>query len=54
MPRGLLFEDLVQDVRIGLRGLLRAPLTTLIIIVTVGLGIGATTVIFAATCSHLH
>jgi putative ABC transport system permease protein len=48
MQRGLLFEDLVQDLRIGLRGLLRAPLMTLTIIATVGLGIGATTVIFAA------
>src|SRR3984893_17659586 len=48
MQRGLLFEDLVQDLRIGVRGLLRAPLTTLTIIVTVGLGIAATTVIFAA------
>jgi putative ABC transport system permease protein len=48
MQRGLLFGDLVQDLRIGLRGLLRAPLTTMTIILTVGLGIGATTVIFAA------
>ncbi|HEV3062407.1 MAG TPA: ABC transporter permease [Vicinamibacterales bacterium] len=48
MARRLMFEDLVQDVRIGLRGLLRAPLTPLTIVLTVGLGIGATTVIFAA------
>jgi putative ABC transport system permease protein len=48
MRRRLLVEDLVQDLRIGLRGLLRAPLTTAIIILTVGLGIGATTAIFAA------
>jgi putative ABC transport system permease protein len=48
MHQGLLFEDVVQDLRIGLRGLRRAPLSTLTIMVTVGLGIGATTVIFAA------
>jgi putative ABC transport system permease protein len=48
MQRRLLFEDLVQDLRIGARSLRRAPLTTLVIMLTVGLGIGATTVIFAA------
>jgi len=48
VQRRLLIEDLVQDTRSGLRGLLRAPTTTLIIITTVGLGIGATTTIFAA------
>src|SRR5207247_6623447 len=48
MQRALWIEDLLQDLRIGLRGLLRAPMTTLTIIVTVGLGIGGTTVIFAA------
>jgi len=44
----MLFQDLLQDLRIGLRGLVRAPLLTLIVIATVGLGIGATTAIFAA------
>ena len=34
--------------RISLRGLLRAPMMTLTIVATVGLGIGATTVIFGA------
>ena len=53
MRRGVMLEDLVQDLRIGLRGLLRAPLMTLTIIVTVGLGIGATTVIFAAVDAAL-
>src|SRR5439155_13451374 len=48
MQRALWIEDLLHDLRIGLRGLLRAPMTTLAIVVTVGLGIGATTVIFAA------
>ena len=41
-------RDLLQDIRISLRGLLRAPMMTLTIVVTVGLGIGATTVIFSA------
>jgi putative ABC transport system permease protein len=48
MQRTLWIDDLVQDLRIGLRGLLRAPMTAVIIITTVGLGIGATTTIFAA------
>lgn len=48
MHRQLLFEDFIQDLRIGVRGLLRAPLMTAIILTTVGLGIGATTAIFAA------
>jgi putative ABC transport system permease protein len=48
VQRRLMLEDLVQDLRIGWRGLLRAPMTTLIVVTTVGLGIGATTAIFAA------
>jgi len=48
VQRRLMLEDLVQDLRIALRGLVRAPLTALIIVTTVGLGIGATTTIFAA------
>ena len=48
MQRRLLVQDLVEDLRIGLRGLVRAPLMTVMIISTVGLGIGATTAIFAA------
>jgi predicted permease len=46
--RGLIVEELLHDVRISLRGLLRAPVMTLAIVATVGLGIGATTVIFGA------
>ena len=53
VQRGLFFEELVQDLRISLRGLLRAPLMTLTILVTVGLGIGATTVIFSAVDAAL-
>ena len=42
------FHDLAQDVRISARTLLRAPTLTITILLTVGLGIGATTAIFAA------
>ena len=48
MQIGLLAEDLMQDVRISMRSLARVPILTLTILATVGLGIGATTVIFAA------
>ena len=44
----LIFEETAQDARISLRSLLRSPILTLTIIATVGLGIGATTVIFTA------
>jgi putative ABC transport system permease protein len=53
VQRGLFFEELVQDLRISLRGLLRAPLMTLTIVVTVGLGIGATATIFSAVNAAL-
>ena len=43
-----MLQDLLQDLRVTLRGLVRAPMMTVTIIVTVGLGIGATTVIFSA------
>src|SRR5262245_12015625 len=48
VQRALWIQDLIQDLRIGLRGLARTPLTTAAIVITVGLGIGATTTIFAA------
>jgi len=48
VQRMLSFDDLVQDVKIGVRSLLRVPLLTATIILTVGLGIGATAAIFAA------
>ena len=41
-------QDLGQDLRIGIRSLLRVPLLTLTIIATVGVGIGATAAIFSA------
>jgi predicted permease len=48
MQRGLMLQDLGQDVRICVRSLLRAPMLLATIVATVGLGIGATTAIFAA------
>src|SRR5207244_3041817 len=42
MHHGLLLGDLIQDLRISARSLLRAPMMTLTIVATVGLGIGAT------------
>jgi putative ABC transport system permease protein len=53
MQRGLIIEDLLQDLRIGLRGLIRAPIMTLTIVATVGLGIGATTAIYSAVHAAL-
>ena len=53
VQRLLFVQDLAQDVRIGLRNLLRAPALTLTVVVTVGLGIGATTAIFAAVNAAL-
>jgi predicted permease len=48
MATGLALEELGQDLRISLRGLLRAPVLAATIVTTVGLGMGATTVIFGA------
>ncbi|OLC77943.1 MAG: hypothetical protein AUH72_16820, partial [Acidobacteria bacterium 13_1_40CM_4_65_8] len=44
---------MLQDVRICLRNLLRVPLLTVTVVLTVGLGIGATTVIFSAVNAAL-
>ncbi len=46
--RTLLFQDVVQDVRIAVRSLLRAPVLALTIVASVGLGLGATAAIFSA------
>lgn len=48
VQRTLMFQDFMQDMRIGVRSLLRAPVLTLTIVVTVGIGIGATAAIFSA------
>jgi putative ABC transport system permease protein len=53
VQRTLFVQDLGQDIRMGLRNLLRAPVVTLTVVVTVGLGIGATTAIFAAVNAAL-
>lgn len=46
--RGLLLLDVFQDLRIGVRSLLRAPMLALTIVVSVGLGLGATAAIVSA------
>ena len=46
-------DDLSQDLRICLRGLLRAPIFALVIVTTVGIGIGATTTVFTAVQAAL-
>ena len=53
MQRALLFEDFMQDLRIGVRSLVRTPVLTLTIVVTVGLGLGATAAIFSAVNAAL-
>src|SRR5918993_1998686 len=37
VQRTLMFEDFLQDVRIGMRSLMRAPMLTLTIVITVGI-----------------
>src|SRR6266542_1810901 len=53
MQRALGLHDLQQDVRICLRSLRRAPMLTLTIIATIGLGIAATTTMFAGVYAVL-
>ncbi|HWI19041.1 MAG TPA: ABC transporter permease, partial [Vicinamibacterales bacterium] len=48
MQRTLSIQDVSQDLRVGIRSLLRVPLLTVTIIATVGIGIGATATIFSA------
>ena len=53
MQRSLMIQEFVDDVRISARSLWRAPLMTVVILVTVGLGIGATAAIFAGVNAAL-
>ncbi len=53
VQRVLFVQDLAQDIKVGFRNLLRAPGLTLTVVVTVGLGIGGTTAIFAAVNAAL-
>src|SRR3954468_11972367 len=47
------FQDLGQDVRFGMRAALRAPLFSLLAIVTLALGIGANAAVFGVVKSVL-
>jgi ABC-type antimicrobial peptide transport system permease subunit len=42
-----LIEDFLLDVRFGVRSLLKRPLFTVVAVLTIGLGIGATTAVFS-------
>lgn len=42
-----LFEPMIQDIRFGIRLLLQSPLSTAVIVLTLSLGIGATTAVFS-------
>ena len=53
MQRMVWLQDFTHDLRIGVRSLLRAPVLTLTIIVTVGVGLGATAAIFSAVSAAL-
>jgi putative ABC transport system permease protein len=45
--------ELLEDLRVSVRGLVRAPVLTVTILATVGLGIGATTAMFSAVDAAL-
>ena len=49
----LMLQDFAQDARIAIRSLLRTPVLALMIVLTVGLGIGATTAIFCGVDATL-
>jgi len=47
------FESLAQDIRYAMRGIVRAPVFSLIVILTLAVGIGANTAIFSAVYAVL-
>src|ERR1700733_10152312 len=47
------FESLLQDIRYALRGILRTPAFSLVVILTLAVGIGANTAIFSAVYAVL-
>jgi predicted permease len=47
------FESLLQDIRYAMRGILRAPAFSLVVILTLAVGIGANTAIFSAVYAVL-
>src|SRR5262249_58645517 len=47
------FETFLQDIRYGLRAIRRSPVASLILMLTLGLGIGANTAIFSVVYSVL-
>lgn len=51
--QALMLQDFLQDVQVCIRSLRRAPMLTLTIVMTVGLGIGGTTAIFSAVNAAL-
>src|ERR1700753_2577972 len=48
-----IIESLLQDVRYAMRGIVRAPVFSLIVILTLAIGIGANTAIFSAVYAVL-
>src|ERR1700734_851836 len=47
------FESLIQDIRYAMRGIVRAPVFSFIVILTLAVGVGANTAIFSAVYAVL-